>query len=82
MSSSSKMSMPSYQELNNMYDTIANLPIVRNLIDKNKQLRKENRALKNLIYSIPEFRCKCSNVSLPTVPENLEEPRVAIKKEK
>ena len=49
------------------YQFLLSLPIVVELIQKNKKLRKENKSLKNLIYSIPEFRCKCSNSN--TIPE-------------
>ena len=45
------------------YQFLLSLPIVVELIQKNKKLRKENKSLKNLIYSIPEFRCKCSNTN-------------------
>jgi hypothetical protein len=34
-------------------------PMVRAFKNEIKSLRKENAALKNLIYSLPEFRCKC-----------------------
>jgi hypothetical protein len=46
----------SYKE--NM-NAILNLPIVKELIKKNKKLQKKNKALSNLIYSLPEFRCNC-----------------------
>ena len=38
------------------YNALLELPIVKELLRKNKKLRKENKALKNLIYSLPEFR--------------------------
>ena len=47
----------SYEE--NM-NAILNLPIVKELMKKNKNLRKKNKALRNLIYSLPEFRCGCN----------------------
>lgn len=53
--------MPSSAEDN--YAALMSLPIVQELLRKNKKLRKENRSLRNLIYSIPEFRCDCSNES-------------------
>ena len=46
----------SYEE--NM-NAILNLPIVKELMKKNKKLQKKNKALHNLIYSLPEFRCSC-----------------------
>uniref|UniRef100_A0A6C0DBV5 Uncharacterized protein n=1 Tax=viral metagenome TaxID=1070528 RepID=A0A6C0DBV5_9ZZZZ len=48
----------SYEE--NM-NAIMNLPIVKELMKKNKKLQKKNKALRNLIYSLPEFRCSCHN---------------------
>ena len=50
--------MMSYEE--NM-NAIMNLPIVKELMKKNKKLQKKNKALRNLIYSLPEFRCSCHN---------------------
>ena len=41
------------------YVALLNLPIVRQLMRKNAKLRKENKSLKSLIYSLPEFRCVC-----------------------
>ena len=41
------------------YDAIMMLPIVQELLKKNKKLRKENKSFKNLIRSLPEFRCTC-----------------------
>ena len=46
----------SYEE--NM-NAILNLPIVKELMKKNKKLQKKNKALRNLMYSLPEFRCNC-----------------------
>jgi len=40
-------------------NAILNLPIVKELMKKNKKLQKKNKALRNLIYSLPEFRCSC-----------------------
>lgn len=39
------------------YDALLGLPIVQRLMRQNKNLRKENRSLRNLICSLPEFRC-------------------------
>ena len=35
---------------------IMELPFVRKLIEENKKLKTRNKSLKNLIYSLPEFR--------------------------
>ena len=48
--------MSSQSEYHANYDALMQLPLVQSLIAKNKKLRKKNRALKNLIYSLPEFR--------------------------
>ena len=45
--------MPDYKE---NYYAIMNLPCVQRIIKKNKKLRKENKSLRNLIHSLPEFR--------------------------
>ena len=45
------------------YNAILNLPCVRSILKKNKKLRKENKSLRNLIQSLPEFRnqnCSCN----------------------
>ena len=52
------------------YDALMALPLVQSLIKKNKKLSKRNKALKNLIYSLPEFRtnnrqCCCAAADLP-----------------
>ena len=39
------------------YAVLLQLPIVSKLLKRNAKLRKENKALKSLIYSLPEFRC-------------------------
>ena len=52
------------------YQFLLSLPIIVELIQKNKKLRKDNKSLKNLIYSIPEFRCKCSNSNTITEPKS------------
>ena len=53
--------MDSEQVYRQNYAALWELPIVKKLLRKNKKLRKENKSLKNLIYSLPEFRCRCSN---------------------
>ena len=57
------LSSKSNTEMNDIhranYDAMLELPIVKSLLAKNKTLQKENKALKNLIYSLPEFRCEC-----------------------
>jgi len=47
---------------------ILQIPFVKDLRKENKSLRREIKALKNLIYSLPEFRCRCelkTHVQLP-----------------
>jgi len=62
------------------YVALLNLPIVKELLRKNKKLRKENKSLKNLVYSLPEFRCVCHRssetrtVRIKKEPRNQEEP--------
>jgi hypothetical protein len=56
----------SYELYEQNYNAILNLPMVKSLIEKNKKLRKENKSLRNLICSIPEFRpkrakCNCNH---------------------
>ena len=41
------------------YNALKDLPIVQKLLKKNEKLKKENASLKNLIYSLPEFRKDC-----------------------
>jgi hypothetical protein len=75
----------SYEE--NM-NAILNLPIVKELMKKNKKLQKKNKALRNLIYSLPEFRCSChinccgQNKVRPLFEQTVEfVDKVCIKKE-
>jgi hypothetical protein len=66
----------------NNYQFLLSLPIVVELIKKNKKLRKENKSLKNLICSIPEFRCKCSNsnINITNKGKKLESLRKSVSK--
>jgi len=41
------------------FEGLLDLPFVKKLIKKNKKLKHENKVLKSLIYSLPEFRCEC-----------------------
>ena len=50
-----------YTVANEIYEMMMNTSVVKQLIEKNKRLKKENKSLKNLINSLPEFRCKCSD---------------------
>ena len=61
MSSSSYNTNQQFYQMN--YNIILELPIVKLLTKKNDKLKKENAALKNLIYSLPEFRPKTPKVS-------------------
>ena len=38
------------------YNAVLDLPCVQRIVKKNKKLRKENKALRSLIRSLPEFR--------------------------
>jgi hypothetical protein len=62
------------------YDALLGLPIVQRLMRQNKNLRKENRSLRNLICSLPEFRCSHSSVSAPVYDSHRsqETKRVAV----
>jgi hypothetical protein len=69
-------------------NAILNLPIVKELMKKNKKLQKKNKALRNLIYSLPEFRCSCyknccgQNKIQPLFEQTVEfVDKVCIKKE-
>jgi len=42
------------------YNALLQVPFIRKIMDTNKRLKKENKILKTLIYSMPEFRCKCN----------------------
>ena len=72
------MSQKSLREMNDLFKAVSNLTFVKKMAEENKQLKKELRALKNLLYSIPEFRCNCS--SRPTKCNKLRKG-VVIKKE-
>jgi len=47
------------------YDILLELPIIKKLIKANELLKKENKALKNLIYSLPEFRSNKTTTQKP-----------------
>uniref|UniRef100_A0A6C0ARV2 Uncharacterized protein n=1 Tax=viral metagenome TaxID=1070528 RepID=A0A6C0ARV2_9ZZZZ len=61
-----------YELVNENYSALLNLPLVQKLIKKNKKLRKENKSLRNLIQSLPEFRCshKRDSYEEENVPDN------------
>ena len=71
--------MPDYKET---YNAVMSLPCVQRIVRKNDKLRKENKSLRNLIQSLPEFRnqsaCCCSSNpsymhnNTATVPIKLE----------
>ena len=54
-----------YTVANEIYEMMMNTSVVKQLIEKNKRLKKENKSLKNLINSLPEFRCRCSDNHKP-----------------
>ena len=53
-----------------LYEMMMNTSVVKKLIEKNKRLKLENNSLKNLINSIPEFRCKCSENHPPNLSDD------------
>ena len=53
------MSQPTYQEMSEVYNAVVGVSTFKKLMEKNKKLEREVRSLKNILYSIPEFRCKC-----------------------
>jgi flagellar biosynthesis GTPase FlhF len=53
--------MYSGESMEENFSALLNLPIVMRLLQKNAKLRKENKALRSLIYSLPEFRCECKS---------------------
>ena len=57
---------------------IMELPFVKKLIEENKKLKSRNKALKNLIYSLPEFR---HPANVPDSDVEIIEKPVQIKKE-
>jgi hypothetical protein len=50
----------SRNDMMSIYSAVMGSTMVQNLVDENKKLKREIRALKNVLYAIPEFRCKCS----------------------
>jgi hypothetical protein len=74
--------MKSYKYKEN-YIALLELPIVKKLVRKNEKLQKENASLKNLIYSLPEFRrdsCNCcsTTITLPSKVNIKKEPRTVV----
>ena len=41
---------------------ITQVPFVKNLIEKNKKLKKENKSLKNLVYTLSNIQCASSTM--------------------
>jgi len=86
------MSQPTYQEMSEVYNAVVGVSTFKKLMEKNKRLEKEVRALKNILYSIPEFRCKCNSVctrrtklrkeAVVKEEEDEEEVVVVVKQEK
>jgi len=56
-----RMSNPTYQEMKEVWSAVMGTSVIKNLKEKNKQLKREVKSLKNILYSIPEFRCNCSS---------------------
>jgi hypothetical protein len=49
------------KDMDEVSTALLNTSFLQRLFEKIKTLKKENRSLKNLICSIPEFRCNCSS---------------------
>ena len=49
------------KDMDEISNAVFNTSFVQRMLEKIKSLKKENRSLKNLICSIPEFRCNCSS---------------------
>jgi len=49
------------KDMDEVSNALFNTSFVQRMLEKIKNLKKENRSLKNLICSIPEFRCNCSS---------------------
>jgi chemotaxis protein histidine kinase CheA len=75
------MSSPSYTDMISLYNAVMDSAKVKNLLEENKKLKREVRSLKNILYSIPEFRCGCSNKPRK-VSKLRSTPVVEIKQEK
>jgi len=60
---------------------IMELPFVKKLVEENKKLKKRNKALKNLIYSLPEFRQPLKTESDSDDDVQIVDKPVKIKKE-
>jgi hypothetical protein len=63
--------MPSYNRPSDSdfienYDALLNLPIVQNLIKKNKELRRKVKTLETLLYKFPELFADKSKKSIKT----------------
>jgi len=61
--------MYSGESMEENFGALLNLPIVMRLLKKNAKLRKENKALRSLISSLPEFRCECKSKPLSNTVE-------------
>ena len=61
--------MYSGESMEENFSALLNLPIVMRLLQKNAKLRKENKALRSLIYSLPEFRCECKSKTVSNTVE-------------
>ena len=60
---------------------IMELPFVKKLVEENKKLKTRNKALKNLIYSLPEFRHPANVGDIDDSDVEIVKPPVKIKKE-
>ena len=69
------------------YNALMGLPLVRNLVKQNKKLSKRNKALENLIYSLPEFRtnkhccCCCDTADHGNKRINIDDVVIKVEKD-
>ena len=81
--------MPHSQHYKENFDAVLDIPVVKELlkqnnklIKRNKKLSKRNKILKNLIYSLPEFRNPCNSCSCNHNKQKSCRDNVVVKTEK
>ena len=81
--------MSKYFEYKSTHDAIMSLPFIRDLIENNKKLKKENSALKYIMFSTNAFsnnkcncHCNCKGKNIKKCKNNFMDEIVIIKEEK
>ena len=81
--------MPHSQHYKENFDAVLDIPVVKELlkqnnklIKRNKKLSKRNKILKNVIYSVPEFRNPCNSCSCNHNKQKSCRDNVVVKTEK